>query len=199
MRHVPSADTRDLNADFEKDLAAALLPQEGYDVRKWLFVPPSYEEYRFILGTRGQKPLICVGVNPSTAAPDRLDRTLQSVERIAKHNGFDSFLMFNVSAQRATDPNLMDAELDEHLHQENMKAFDYLLSLSDQPVVWAAWGAVIEKRPYLSACVQDLFHIGQQHHAVWVCCGPLSKRGHPHHPLYLKSDSPLAPFEWKNT
>ena len=198
MRHVPSANTRDLHADFANDLADALLPQASYDVRKWLFVPPRYEEYRFILGTRGQHPLICVGVNPSTATPDRLDRTLESVERIARHNGFDSFLMFNVSAQRATDPDLMDAELDEGLHRENLKAFDYLLSLSESPVVWAAWGAVIEKRPYLSACVRDLWQIGQKHRAVWVHCGPLSKRGHPHHPLYLKSDSPLTPFEWKS-
>ncbi len=58
---------------------------------RWLYVPKVYSEYRYILGTRGKKPLICMGINPSTAIPDRLDNTLKSVERIALANGFDSF------------------------------------------------------------------------------------------------------------
>ena len=70
--------------------------------------PTRYSEYRYILGTRGTRPLICVGINPSTAAPDALDPTLQSVERIALTNGYDSFLMFNVYAQRATRPDDME-------------------------------------------------------------------------------------------
>ncbi len=107
-----------------------------YDVSRWLYVPKVYSEYRYILGTR--KALICMGINPSTAIPDRLDNTLKSVERIALANGFDSFLMFNVYAQRATDPDSMERRCNERLHQENLRAFQYLLSLSPQPAVWAA-------------------------------------------------------------
>ena len=51
-------------------LDAALRPSPDYDVSRWLYVPNTYSEYRYILGTRGQKSLICVGINPSTAAPD---------------------------------------------------------------------------------------------------------------------------------
>ncbi|MFR6424354.1 MAG: DUF1643 domain-containing protein, partial [Oscillospiraceae bacterium] len=52
---------------------------------------------------RGAKnPLICIGINPSTAQPGDLDNTLKSVERIALGNGYDSFTMFNVYPQRAT-------------------------------------------------------------------------------------------------
>ena len=80
--------------------------RRDYDVSRWLYVPKVYSEYRYILGTRGKKPLICMGINPSTAIPDRLDNTLKSVERIALANGFDSFLMFNVYAQRATESSL---------------------------------------------------------------------------------------------
>ena len=46
---------------------------DDYDAARWLYVPPYYTEYRYILGTRGANPLICIGINPSTAAPD--DRT----------------------------------------------------------------------------------------------------------------------------
>ena len=51
---------------------------------------------------------MCIGINPSTAVPDRLDNTLKSAQRIALFNGYDSFIMFNVYAQRATDPDDME-------------------------------------------------------------------------------------------
>ena len=107
--HIPQGPTGDLTLEpFDQALAAALEPSPDYDVNRWLYVPNRYSEYRYILGTRGRKPLICVGINPSTAAPDALDPTLQSVERIALSNGYDSFLMFNVYAQRATSPDDME-------------------------------------------------------------------------------------------
>ena len=99
-----------------------------YDAARWLYVPPFYTEYRYILGTRGTNPLICIGINPSTAQPGDLDNTLKSVERIALRNGYDSFIMFNVYPQRATDPNAMDQTFNRALHAENMAAFRYVLS-----------------------------------------------------------------------
>ena len=195
MRHVPTGELPGLETDFATYLAQAMEPHEDYDVSKWLFVPDSYTEFRYILGTRGSRPLICIGMNPSTARPDALDRTLQSVERIALNNGFDSFTMFNVYAQRATSPDDMAQEMNECLHRENMKAFAYCLSQSREPVVWAAWGSIIEKRGYLKNCVEDMIVIGQQQGARWVSCGEISKKGHPHHPLYLKSTLPLEPFD----
>ena len=183
---------------FERALGEALKPSPAYDVDKWLFVPNTYTEYRYILGTRGARPLICLGVNPSTAAPDRLDPTLQSVQRIALHNGFDSFIMLNVYAQRATTPGDMDEVIHAPLHEENLRAFDYALSLSDSPAVWAAWGNVIETRAYLKTCVRDLAARAGAHDARWYCCGAISKKGHPHHPLYLRRDEPLRPFDMDN-
>ena len=194
--HIPSGTTAAVALElFTPALEAALQPSGDYDVERWLYVPNTYSEYRYILGTRGKKPLICIGINPSTAAPDALDPTLQSVERIAQANGYDSFLMFNVYAQRATRPDDMEPELNPALHAENKKAFAYLLSLSESPAVWAAWGNIIEKRDYLPGCVQELVTLGQQVGAQWFTAGPLLKSGHPHHPLYLRRDTPLLPFD----
>ena len=85
----------------------------------------------------------------------------------------------------------------EVLHRENMCAFDYILSLYEdgQPAVWAAWGNIVEQRPYLKDCLRDMVQLGKQHGAIWYSCGSISKKGHPHHPLYLKKDSPLDPFD----
>lgn len=74
----------------------------------WYYEPHTYQSYRYVLGRVGKHPLVCIGINPSTAQPGALDPTLKSVERLAAANGFDSWIMFNVYPQRATDPNDMD-------------------------------------------------------------------------------------------
>ena len=194
--HIPQSTTDAITLElFEPALERALQPSAEYDVQKWLYVPNTYSEYRYILGTRGARPLICIGINPSTAAPEALDPTLQSVNRIALANGYDSFLMFNVYAQRATRPDDMEQACNTTLHEENRKAFRYLLSLSDAPAVWAAWGNIIEKRDYLKDCMQDLVTDGKAVGAKWFTAGPLLKSGHPHHPLYLKRDTKLLDFD----
>ncbi len=194
--HIPSGATTELElVPFRDALEAANQPNADYDAERWLYVPNFYSEYRYILGTRGKNPLICIGINPSTARPGDLDNTLKSVERIALGNGFDSFIMFNVYAQRATDPNAMERICNPTLHRENMEAFRYVLSISDAPAVWAAWGSIIEKRAYLSDCVADMLAIGQDYGAKWYCAGAVTKKGHPHHPLYLRKDEKLKPFD----
>ena len=194
--HIPQGTTAELTlVTFREALEAANTKNDSYDIEKWLYAPNFYSEYRYILGTRGRNPLICIGINPSTAEPDSLDNTLKSVERIALGNGFDSFIMFNVYAQRATDPDAMERSCNMALHKENLEAFRYVLSISEKPAVWAAWGAIIEKRDYLADCVRDMVAVGQEYGANWYCAGAITKKGHPHHPLYLRKDEKIKPFD----
>lgn len=196
--HIPKGTTAQLElVTFDEALAAANTESDTYDVKKWLYAPNFYSEYRYILGTRGENPLICIGINPSTAQPGALDNTLKSVERIALGNGFDSFIMFNVYAQRATDPDAMERQCNLQLHRENLEAFSYVLSISEKPAVWAAWGTIIEKRAYLKDCLRDMLAVGQKYGANWYCAGAVSVKGHPHHPLYLRKDEKIKPFDVK--
>ena len=196
--HIPQGASQTIDIlPFSEALARSGRGDE-YDSQKWLYVPNFYTEYRYILGTRGQNPLICIGVNPSTAAPDDLDNTLKSVSRIAAGNGFDSWIMFNVYAQRATRPEDMDQVCNQALHRENLAAFRYVLDQVGEgfrPAIWAAWGTIIEKRPYLKDCVRDLAAAGQAYNAQWLCAGKRTKKGHPHHPLYLRKDEKVRPFD----
>ena len=196
--HIPSSESRDIEILRFDEALAASGKSGGYDTARWLYVPDFYTEYRYILGVQGPDPLICIGINPSTAKPDDLDNTLKSVERIANGNGYKGWMMFNVYAQRATDPDDMDRELNAFLHQENMKAFEYILAGVAQgvsPAVWAAWGTIIEKRPYLKECLLDMVSLGRKYGAKWLCAGKCSKKGHPHHPLYLRRDERTLDFD----
>ena len=194
--HIPQGTTAELElVTFREALEAANTPNPYYDINEWLYAPNFYSEYRYILGTRGKNPLICIGINPSTAQPGDLDNTLKSVNRIALHNGFDSFIMFNVYAQRATDPDAMEKTCNLQLHKENLEAFRYVLSISQKPAVWAAWGTIIEKRNYLPQCLLDMIRVGEEYGAQWYCAGKCSKKGHPHHPLYLRKDEVIRPFD----
>lgn len=195
--HIPSSESQKVDVrTFEEDFEFSNLSKD-FDTEKWLYVPCDYREYRYILGTKGKNPVICIGINPSTAEPDNLDNTLKSVERIAHNNGFDSFIMFNVYAQRATKPNDMDMECNMLMHGENMKAFDYILSISEKPTIWAAWGTIINQRPYLKDCVRDMIALGEKRGATWVNAGKLLKAGHPHHPLYMSKASTFDEFDVK--
>ena len=196
--HIPTCESSLLDiVSFDEALAASG-GSGDYDSDKWLYVPDYYTDYRYILGTRGKDPLICIGINPSTAAPGDLDNTLKSVSRIAAGNGYDSWIMFNVYAQRATDPDDMDTVLNERLHRENMRAFEYILKNVGEgvsPAVWAAWGTIIEKRPYLKDCVLDMVRLGREYGAKWYSVGKRSVKGHPHHPLYLRRDAPTEELD----
>lgn len=75
--HIPSGASQTIDILSFTD-ALALSGRSGeYDARRWIYVPDFYTEYRYILGTRGDNPLICIGINPSTAAPDNLDKHSQ--------------------------------------------------------------------------------------------------------------------------
>ena len=72
-----------------------------------------------------------------------------------------------------------------------------LPTISEKPAVWAAWGTIIEKRDYLSQCLRDMLATGEAYGACWYCAGAVSKKGHPHHPLYLRKDEKIKPFDIK--
>ena len=54
------------------------------------------DQWRYTLGTRGERPLITIGLNPSTATQLKLDNTVTKVTKVARQCGFDSFIMLNL-------------------------------------------------------------------------------------------------------
>ena len=174
-----------------------VLKADEYPGGIWYYEPHTYQPYRYVLGRVGTHPLVCIGINPSTAQPGALDPTLKSVERLAAANGFDSWIMFNVYPQRATDPNDMDRVPDRALCDENLRWLKAVLAQTE-PTMWAAWGTLIEKRDYLPGLMREMVALTREREIPWVTFGRRSKKGHPHHPLYLRKDSTPEPFDVEN-
>lgn len=151
---------------------------------------------RYSLGQEGENPLVCFGVNPSTAKPENLDPTVASVARFAKEQGYDGWLMFNLYPQRATNPDKMHKHFQKKIHDKNLAVIADLLKSYTNPLdVWCAWGTLIEKRSYLSRCMRDISDVLITHNSKTFTRGNISKAGHPHHPLYLRKESPMDEFD----
>jgi hypothetical protein len=163
----------------------------------WIYTHDRNNTVRYLLGTTGLNPLICIGINPSTAAPNALDNTLKSVERLSLYHGHDSWIMLNVYPQRATNPNDMHLECDSEIHKRNLESIEKLIHGIPNPCFWAAWGTLIEKRPYLLTCLNDIYRLTQLSTSSWVSMGKNSAKGHPHHPLYLSKTSTKHDFDIK--
>lgn len=161
---------------------------------QWIWDRTDDNSSRFTLGIIGPDPLVCFGINPSTAVPGNLDPTVTRVSNFAARNGFDSWVMCNVSPQISTDPKGMHLALDPELKAANEHHIAQLVNGKPLTML-AAWGVLIESRPYLVEAMRDIVSLPELVNCTWVSLGPLTKAGHPRHPLYLKSTTPFAPFD----
>lgn len=166
--------------------------------KNWLYQNTPDNLHRFSLGICTNPPLLCIGVNPSTATPERLDPTLKSVIRISQANQYDGWIMANLYPQRATKPNDMDLVINEEMHQQNLRTIDQLISNYNIREIWAVWGTLITKRDYLKSCLQQLYAVSQKHNCTWITYGALCIDWHPRHPLYLKTNSEKTLFDIDN-
>lgn len=99
----------------------------------------------------------------------------------------------NVYPQRATDPNNIHSNIDDTIHQTNLGYIKDMLTYANVDI-WAAWGTLIEKRPFLIKCLIDIYNTTKELNCKWFSIGKKSKFGHPHHPLYLNSQEKIKPF-----
>jgi hypothetical protein len=62
-------------------------------------------------------------------------------------------------------------------------------------MVYAAWGGIIAKRPYLQTLLRDILLLPEVATAQWMRRGALTDGKHPRHPLYVAHAEPLVPFD----
>lgn len=167
----------------------------------WIYENNWDNSCRYVLGEKGTRPLICIGINPSTAEPGKLDPTLIQVRNRAARLGYDGWMMLNLYPQRATNPD----DLTEHINAlwavQNFLIIAKMIKQYNPINIWAAWGTLITKRPFLKGCLGAIIFCTNRAALSpftvvnWFTIGDRSKDGHPHHPLYLKKDAKSKAFD----
>ena len=167
--------------------------------KNYIYVPKGdYKDVRYVLGEKGNNPVICIGINPSTATPEEPDNTIKSVKRIAKYNGYDGWIMLNVYPLRETDPKKLPKDFLEEKIEINKKEVEKIIKDYSDADIWCAWGTAIEKREYLKSALKEMLTIlakGNNNNFKCIAC---TKNGHPRHPLYAKTETKLQSFDIKN-
>lgn len=157
----------------------------------WIYENNPDNSHRFLLGQSGKTMLACLGLNPSTAEPEKLDRTLESVRRIAKHNKYDGWLMWNISSQRTTDPGRLANKPDYDMHAKNLAHI--LRAVSDHGIatVWLAFGNNILIRDYMPVLLEDILTVLRPFDLDYKMLS-MTQKGFPRHPLYVSGRSKLV-------
>jgi len=153
---------------------------------------------RYALGTEGIKPLIVIGINPSTADDKNPDRTINRVKGFAEGNGYDSFIMLNLYPQRTPFPSDLHSTMELSIHNQNLKTISDILAKNSNATILAAWSEKIVVRKYLKECLKAIFETTKKFNVNWINLGELTKSGHPRHPLYASYSLALTNFDIAN-
>lgn len=136
------------------------------------------------------KPLMLVaGLNPSTADHEKEDPTSRRIKSFVESWGYGGYILVNVYAYRATDPKDMFRNALDPVGPFNLNAWG-LASLKTDEQTLVGWGGNAEPSRAL-ALIRHL----EQCRKTLMCLGHTAK-GHPKHPLYIKGETPLIPYDY---
>ncbi len=146
--------------------------------------------YRYRLDRRWKceddKRVTFVMLNPSTADAFEEDPTIRRCIGFAKRMSFSAMTVVNLFALRATDPKEI-----RRAEDPVGPANDFYIrqACAESMMIICAWGAY----PHLDG--RDVSAWNAIRWPKNVYCLGLTKDGAPKHPLYLKKDQILEPFE----
>ena len=163
------------NPDYKKGCCFSDCWQYRYTLWRHFGFDSNYETGRYCM---------FIGLNPSTADETKDDPTIRRCKAFAQREGFQSMVMTNLFAYRATAPSAMKAQVDPVGDMNN----DALLATAKgSALIIAAWGTHggHDKRDVV---------VRQMLRGFRVKCFGTTKQGFPKHPLYLRADSPLLTY-----
>jgi hypothetical protein len=143
----------------------------------------------FPTGCRPRPLLGFVMLNPSKANATQDDPTIRRCLGFAARGNYGGIMVANLSPWRATDPRdlrraLRTGSLTNAMLRENLNALEYLRA--ECPIVVLGWGANLPRD-----LVGDVRWV-ERNFAAWAL--GRTKGGEPRHPLFVRRDAPLTPW-----
>lgn len=135
---------------------------------------------------RGNKLLVFLMLNPSTADENGPDPTVRRCINFAKANDYDGVIVLNVYPLISTDPKGIKGELSRRAAHYN-EQFIHKVSRKHRTVV-VAWGGDC-KTP-----AEQMRRKIKTYGFKMVLCLGTTKAGQPRHPLYLANKTELRPW-----
>lgn len=157
------------------------------------------ERYRYSLTrewTHGKGSVCWVMLNPSTADETKDDHTIRCVRRVSQEAGYQSLIVVNLFAARATLPRdlvTMAAEGIDPVGVGNGALIGATIETSDAVVF--AWGASVPAELRDLAGHQLDFAIAASAFVDGPFCLGVTQGGHPRHPSRMAVKQRLVPFE----
>lgn len=132
------------------------------------------DQWRYTLGRSGSRPLIAIGLNPSTATQERADPTVARVQRVAELHGFDGFVMLNLYPVRATDYRTLPAKVNAVAFERNLQVIEEIVSQHKRPTIWATWGQPVVHHVYFLRARDSLYERLGRYRPAWRRLGSLT-------------------------
>lgn len=159
----------------------------------WLYIGD--EHNRYALGKPDIYNTLILGVNPSTATPDKPDPTIRRISSAMESDEYyRGWIMLNLYPERSVDPSRLAIEADKKIAEINLAVVEKVARSFRIMRIWAAWGDAIEQRDYLIEQLGIIIEVMQKCcDCEWYRKGSLTKKGNPRHPLYLSDKEKM---EW---
>lgn len=132
-----------------------------------------------------EKLLYFLGLNPSRADEIQLDNTLRRVRGYTAREGYGGFIMGNIFAFRATDPNDMYAAKDPIGPDNDYWLLEHAKRCGKVVCAWGGHGAYLDRGLAVAELLKD----------CELVCLKTNSDGSPAHPLYLKKDLPFISYK----
>lgn len=140
---------------------------------------------RYLLAKKAKKNLLVVGLNPSTADAEHLDPTSKNIDRIARKNGYDGWLLVNLYPVRRSNPADLPLKEETEIFWYNIHLIKRLLDADQFRIkdAWLAWGDGIESfnQPYLKQAAGYLYRQLLVHDLNYFSIGR-TRKANPRHP-----------------
>ena len=144
------------------------------------------DRMRFVLGKQGNKSLLVIGLNPSSADEKKLDPTTRIIEKIALNHGYDGWHIVNLYPLRCAKPSNLPKRRTVDIYARNLLFIQEYLADNHHSIesVCLGWGNHIGYYSYLQEARDAILTMLTQYDFKWYCIG-VTQAGHPIHPSPL--------------
>ena len=128
-------------------------------------------------------PLLAfIGLNPSTAAEEKNDPTINKIINITNFNGYGGFYMFNLFTIVSPDPKVLHKLVDDFGY--NLSIIKSITMQLKMNIVFC-WGnfETYGRDQIMKELFKDSYALG------------INKNGSPKHPLYLPTETKLIRYQ----